>query len=354
MSLNPKANMAAAEYLSELAKEFAPDVVNEFRDLVIEMDQDTADRSKDLMDLIENHDVANDPRTMEAFIAALRGDGGGEETGGEETGGEGGDPDEAAAAAGGSGDAAAAGAAGGDSKIPAEAGATPDADAEDADGAKEPYKIGDYVRFAHGEGEHEVHGEGEIVAAGDSGVRVRTEVNKEKREHTVHHGKLRGKLPRPVKKADVPLVVFAKSLIHGHVRQENGRISYVAPHMDARPEAASEPSEARGDEAGQALDETEKRRKEQVRKEKARRKKQAGGVAKSEDGGDYSVPVLVFAAAATAENAAAAEPVAQAEPDSQAGSTEPAAPEAPVRDTRIGHARRVFLALRNIVPWGKP
>lgn len=72
MTIRPEASQAAAAYLNTLSVEFAPVVVEEFRDQVIALTEAAQDRTAEVMALIENHDVANDPRTMKAWMGAMR------------------------------------------------------------------------------------------------------------------------------------------------------------------------------------------------------------------------------------------------------------------------------------------
>lgn len=72
MTISAKASQAAAAYLSELSVEYAPPVVDEFREQVIDLTAHPADRTGALFALIENHDLSNEPRTMKAYMAALR------------------------------------------------------------------------------------------------------------------------------------------------------------------------------------------------------------------------------------------------------------------------------------------
>lgn len=55
-----------------LSETIAPVVVDEFREFVIAMGVDLRDRSKEVFDVIENHNVVDDPRTLEAYQAAVR------------------------------------------------------------------------------------------------------------------------------------------------------------------------------------------------------------------------------------------------------------------------------------------
>jgi hypothetical protein len=72
VSISAEASQEAAEYIAALRVEFAPVVVDEFKDKVHALTEDAKDRTQDLMDLIENHDVVHEPRTMDAWKAALR------------------------------------------------------------------------------------------------------------------------------------------------------------------------------------------------------------------------------------------------------------------------------------------
>jgi hypothetical protein len=72
MTISAQASQAAAAYLSELGTQFITEVVEELREQIIEMDQDPADRTADLFALLENHDVANEPRTWLAFSNEIR------------------------------------------------------------------------------------------------------------------------------------------------------------------------------------------------------------------------------------------------------------------------------------------
>jgi hypothetical protein len=70
--MNARASQAAAEYIAAIEPMFAPVVVQEFKDRLFALIEQPGDQSQAVFDLIENHDVANETRTMEAYFAPAR------------------------------------------------------------------------------------------------------------------------------------------------------------------------------------------------------------------------------------------------------------------------------------------
>jgi hypothetical protein len=201
VTLNAKASLAAAKHLGMLAPKYSPEVTEEFREQVIELDRDPEDRSEEAMALIQGHDLSAETRTMEAWLAEVRdelgvpGDGGDDDAGDDGADG----PDGGAAApdakaeaapkakpaatpARGAADGAAKAAKAGDApeaKAAAEAdGATASGEGEDpdAEGEGEPpvrLRLGQRVKFLHQhEDGVEIEGEGTLHGAGEHGAIV--------------------------------------------------------------------------------------------------------------------------------------------------------------------------------------
>lgn len=251
MTISKEATKEAVAYLSALGSEFAPAVVEEFAADVAQLIQDPKDRSKDLLAMVEGHDVSKEKRTLDAFLA----DAGKAPPAGKAAPAKPAAPAAPAAAPGKPSTAAPAPAAkdpaGG---APATAPAAPGAPGAPPAGPKVALAHGDEVDFEHGDEKSgvSVRGSGTIVASGADGATVR---DAEGREHKVRHGNLKAKGstvakselaaggdPLPMegdfgKSQDAdPLLTFATTPLppeDGKGRVSDPRISYTSHALSA-------------------------------------------------------------------------------------------------------------------------